>query len=460
MVVLHFISQVLGINMVNKDLHLKLTLIWSVSEISHAIQDTDDSQSFQFTYKEELLGHMLVSGEEPWGPNCKGPDQSKAIDAAEEELRGLHEELKDSSPEAVLIASSHMAKVIGKSFPSNQAFDFVGSIMDGMLSASPMCATAAGHWFNTILREHGDALLDEATCASLEKLTTIHSSPVLRELLPEILCAFLEQFGRTVGQNMPMPTGSIWRRQLRTGQLQAVGNPCRLSMETLDCAFYGDPGLCTLRVLGREWLQPSVKRELGHFVRAPKCTMRGCASWPGQVLQWVSSTTEKLHITGMALISQDNDTLRSMAFALFGAVAGCMKRRRQAYYTSQVRQSLAMLLFYLEDPNLQVAKAKEKPAVLEGLYQTAQRHYMSLWIEIQAASVKFTACRVIYEEGSDFLDLFCSLLANIGAPEVKYITNVQSIKFLIQTPYTPLKNEDDHQLTVDDIYSLVNSNKH
>ncbi|KYO24821.1 maestro heat-like repeat-containing protein family member 2B [Alligator mississippiensis] len=44
-----------------------------------------------------------------------------------------------------------------------------------------------------------------ATCASLEMLTTTHSSSVLRELLPELLCALLEQVGRTVGQDMPMP---------------------------------------------------------------------------------------------------------------------------------------------------------------------------------------------------------------------------------------------------------------
>ncbi|XP_025068389.1 interleukin-22 receptor subunit alpha-1-like [Alligator sinensis] len=50
--------------------------------------------------------------------------------------------------------------------------------------------------------------------------------------------------------------------------------------------------------------------------------------------------------------------------------------------------------------------------------------------------------------------------SNIGAPEMKYIPNVRSIKFLIQPPYTLLKDEDDHQLIAEDIYSLVNSNKH
>ncbi|KYO40024.1 hypothetical protein Y1Q_0006559 [Alligator mississippiensis] len=47
--------------------------------------------------------------------------QSMTMDSAEKELRGLHKEPKASIPEAVLIASSHMVKVIGKYFPSSQA---------------------------------------------------------------------------------------------------------------------------------------------------------------------------------------------------------------------------------------------------------------------------------------------------------------------------------------------------
>ena len=54
---------------------------------------------------------------------------------------------------------------------------------------------------------------------------------------------------------------------------------------------------------------------------------------------------------------QDTDSLRAVAFALFGALAGCMKRR-QAFYKSQVRQSLGALLIHLEDPNPQVAKVR------------------------------------------------------------------------------------------------------
>ncbi|XP_065600667.1 interleukin-22 receptor subunit alpha-1 isoform X2 [Cyrtonyx montezumae] len=41
----------------------------------------------------------------------------------------------------------------------------------------------------------------------------------------------------------------------------------------------------------------------------------------------------------------------------------------------------------------------------------------------------------------------------IGAPAVEYIPHVRSIKFLIRPPYTPLRGEDGHQLTIEDIYS-------
>lgn len=43
--------------------------------------------------------------------------------------------------------------------------------------------------------------------------------------------------------------------------------------------------------------------------------------------------------------------------------------------------------------------------------------------------------------------------AIIGAPQVEYIPYVRSIKFLIRPPVTPLRGEDDQQLTVEDIYS-------
>ncbi|XP_038016854.1 interleukin-22 receptor subunit alpha-1 [Motacilla alba alba] len=41
----------------------------------------------------------------------------------------------------------------------------------------------------------------------------------------------------------------------------------------------------------------------------------------------------------------------------------------------------------------------------------------------------------------------------IGAPTVEHVPHVRSIKFLIRPPLTPLRGEDEQQLTVEDIYS-------
>ena len=51
--------------------------------------------------------------------------------------------------------------MVSKYFPSEQATDFIEAILDGMRSASPSCATAAGLWMKIILKECGGAMLDE-----------------------------------------------------------------------------------------------------------------------------------------------------------------------------------------------------------------------------------------------------------------------------------------------------------
>ncbi|XP_074832159.1 interleukin-22 receptor subunit alpha-1 [Carettochelys insculpta] len=53
-----------------------------------------------------------------------------------------------------------------------------------------------------------------------------------------------------------------------------------------------------------------------------------------------------------------------------------------------------------------------------------------------------------------FSERFCPREdTTLGRPEVQYFPNVRSIRFSIQPPYTPLKDEDGSQLTVEDIYS-------
>ncbi|CAM2094979.1 unnamed protein product [Caretta caretta] len=52
-------------------------------------------------------------------------------------------------------------QVVSEYFPSEQATDFTEATLDGLLSASPTCATAAGLWMKIILKEYGDAMLDK-----------------------------------------------------------------------------------------------------------------------------------------------------------------------------------------------------------------------------------------------------------------------------------------------------------
>ncbi|XP_059575642.1 maestro heat-like repeat-containing protein family member 2B [Alligator mississippiensis] len=598
------------------------------------------------------------------------------MDAAEGELRGLREELKAASPEAVLTSSCQMAKVTGKFLPSTQALDLVGTIMDGMLSASPTCATAAGHWFCAVLRENGDALLNEvpdilstifirmptmqersmrgfllegvgilamfhleavitsllakplpmdsdtselwralgrddvstlhilrlllekihypagtegspsegtaalgplaATCASLEMLTTMHSSSVLRELLPELLCALLEQVGHTVGQDMPMPTASIRRRQLQKGQVCTVGNPCRLSMETLACAISKGLGERVAADLSKAGTWPLLESPQTHHEGV--CQLARTLlplgvitpQFIGQVLKWASSPTENLRVTGTAFISQlmcdpvledqkllkavlsllqqqardtnnlvqqmaarglgnivygapeqlkthqkavvetlfqasfvparpeireegtraltrvfkhlgtdagplvedaamhirpffnhDNDGLHAVAFSLFGALAGCMKRR-QAFYKNQVRQSLGTLLLHLEDPNPQVAKAREKPALLEGLCQAAQGHYSSPWPEIQMAAIQFTGILLEYaaprSAGQIKVARLLSSLQTLGQDTSQEVQDVatQVAEAISKSPWgSILQEEENHGHTLPYITSLL-----
>ncbi|XP_003793041.1 maestro heat-like repeat-containing protein family member 2B [Otolemur garnettii] len=51
-------SQILGMSVMNKDMDLQMSFTRSITEISIAIQDAED-HTFQFSYKESLIGYML-----------------------------------------------------------------------------------------------------------------------------------------------------------------------------------------------------------------------------------------------------------------------------------------------------------------------------------------------------------------------------------------------------------------
>ncbi|XP_039374640.1 maestro heat-like repeat-containing protein family member 2B [Mauremys reevesii] len=84
------------------------------------------------------------------------------LGSAEEELRCLRDELTTApDPEALFQASSKMARVVSEYFSPEQATDFIEATVEGMLSASPTCAMAAGLWIKIILKECGDAMLGQ-----------------------------------------------------------------------------------------------------------------------------------------------------------------------------------------------------------------------------------------------------------------------------------------------------------
>ncbi|XP_059587638.1 maestro heat-like repeat-containing protein family member 2B [Alligator mississippiensis] len=336
------------------------------------------------------------------------PDQSMGMDAAEEELRGIREELKASTPEVVLVASSRMAKVLGKYFPESQTHEFMETLLNGMLRASPTCATAGGHWLLSIIKEHGEALLEEvpdilgtimmhmpamqegcmkgflleavaslagfhveavtssllcrplpmdsdtselwramdggndfsvhvlhlflakldhraetesssaedtaafeplaATCAALEIISTLQCGQVLRDMLPAMLRALVEQTSHTMGQKMPAPGGSLC--SITDGQVHVVGNPCRLSMETLACAISKGIGESVAASLCKEGTWPLLECPETHhegvcqLARALLPSGMVTPSFIREVLKWVRAGSPKLRLTGTAFLSQ------------------------------------------------------------------------------------------------------------------------------------------------------------
>ncbi|XP_029769453.1 maestro heat-like repeat-containing protein family member 2B [Terrapene carolina triunguis] len=147
-------------------------------------------------------------------------DQSRNLGSAAEDLKCLHEALTVPDPEALFQASSKMARVISKYFPSEQATDFINATLDGMLSASPTCATAAGLWMKIILKECGDAMLDQVP----DIVNKIYScmpniqEGSLRQFLVEAVCSLAQHHVEAVissllTKHLPMDsyTTELWR---------------------------------------------------------------------------------------------------------------------------------------------------------------------------------------------------------------------------------------------------------
>ncbi|CAM5124600.1 unnamed protein product [Natator depressus] len=146
--------------------------------------------------------------------------QSINLGSAEEELRCLCEAVTAPDPEALFQASSKMARVVSEYFPSEQATDFIAATLGGLLSASPTCATAAGLWMKIILKECGDAMLDQVPdiLAILYRHMPTIQEGSLRQFLVEAVSILAHHHQEAVissllskGLPMDSDTAELWR---------------------------------------------------------------------------------------------------------------------------------------------------------------------------------------------------------------------------------------------------------
>ncbi|CAM5124810.1 unnamed protein product, partial [Natator depressus] len=146
--------------------------------------------------------------------------QSINLGSAEVELRCLREAVTAPDPEALFQASSKMARVVSEYFPSEQATDFIAATLGGLLSASPTCATAAGLWMKIILKECGDAMLDQVPdiLAILYRHMPTIQEGSLRQFLVEAVSILAHHHQEAVissllskGLPMDSDTAELWR---------------------------------------------------------------------------------------------------------------------------------------------------------------------------------------------------------------------------------------------------------
>ncbi|CAM5125073.1 unnamed protein product [Natator depressus] len=191
--------QVLGIALTNKDMHLKLTLIQNVTEISCAILETRDSQKFNFSYKLELLGYMLDFIKKEPLDSLASPVRYKAILAIrhlsklkpsltlKENRELLHQCFKSLFPlpplEKMMKEEGETAK---DALPIQslyvESLEALGKLMKTLLEEEP-----TAHWFQemfqlleTWLRSEKEWERERALQATIQLLTayqeTVHST--------------------------------------------------------------------------------------------------------------------------------------------------------------------------------------------------------------------------------------------------------------------------------------------
>ncbi|CAM4719908.1 unnamed protein product [Caretta caretta] len=191
--------QVLGIALTNKDMHLKLTLIQNVTEISCAILETRDSQEYEFSYKLELLGYMLDFIKKEPLDSLASPVRYKAILAIrhlsklkpsltlKENRELLHQCFKSLFPlpplEKMMKEEGETAKdVLPIQSLYIESLEALGKLMKTLLEEEP-----TAHWFQemfqlleTWLHSEKEWERERALQATIQLLTayqeTVHST--------------------------------------------------------------------------------------------------------------------------------------------------------------------------------------------------------------------------------------------------------------------------------------------
>ncbi|CAM5124648.1 unnamed protein product [Natator depressus] len=222
--------------------------------------------------------------------------QSINLGSAEEELRCLHEAVTAPDPEALFQASSKMARVVSEYFPSEQATDFIAATLGGLLSASPTCATAAGLWMKIILKECGDAMLDQVPdiLAILYRHMPTIQEGSLRQFLVEAVSILAHHHQEAV-----------------ISSLLSKGLPMdRLSIKALESVLFKGGNERLVRALRKQRTWTLVENPKTHHEGV--CLLVSLLLRSGLItpeiiqslLPWVNSPSENHRVTSTAFLAQ------------------------------------------------------------------------------------------------------------------------------------------------------------
>ncbi|CAM5124802.1 unnamed protein product [Natator depressus] len=222
--------------------------------------------------------------------------QSINLGSAEEELRCLREAVTAPDPEALFQASSKMARVVSEYFPSEQATDFIAATLGGLLSASPTCATAAGLWMKIILKECGDAMLDQVPdiLAILYRHMPTIQEGSLRQFLVEAVSILAHHHQEAV-----------------ISSLLSKGLPMdRLSIKALESVLFKGGNERLVRALRKQRTWTLVENPKTHHEGV--CLLVSLLLRSGLItpeiiqslLPWVNSPSENHRVTSTAFLAQ------------------------------------------------------------------------------------------------------------------------------------------------------------